>query len=232
MTCLSRKTARSYRCRAHPDQRVLGFLDFGTRQIRDRNGEVDDAKFRPYRYYASNSLMSKRRKKPSRRVVGRRSAVKSPRKNTRRRHAPLPTARASAAGDASSGLAPGMHPINTYLAVANVGATMEFLERAFGFARGVTLPDADGLIRYAEMRHDDSVVMLIRKGDAATATNGAAALYTYVGDVDSVASQARQAGAGVSDVQDMPWGDRTAVVTDPDGYRWVLATFKKLAPFA
>ena len=26
-------------------------------------------------------------------------------------------------------------------------------------------------------------------------------------------------------------GDRTAVVTDPDGYRWVLATFKKLAPF-
>ena len=57
------------------------------------------------------------------------------------------------------------------------------------------------------------------------------ALYAYVTDVDAAAAQARQAGGGVGDAQDMPWGDRTAVVTDPDGYRWVLATFKKLAPF-
>ena len=125
-----------------------------------------------------------------------------------------------------------MHPINTYLAVANVSATMDFLERAFGFARGVVLPEIDGQVRYAEMRHGDSVVMLIRKGDPATATAGAAALYTYVTDVDGAATQARQAGAGVADLQDTPWGDRTAVVTDPDGYRWVLATFKKLAPFS
>ena len=125
-----------------------------------------------------------------------------------------------------------MHPINTYLAVANVAATIEFLERAFGFARGVVLPDADGQLRYAEMRHGDSVVMLIRKGDASTATAGVAALYTYVGDIDAAAAQAREAGAGVMDAQDTPWGDRTAVVTDPDGYRWVLATFKKLAPFS
>jgi uncharacterized glyoxalase superfamily protein PhnB len=124
-----------------------------------------------------------------------------------------------------------MHPINTYLAVANVGASMDFLERAFGLTRGVVLPDTDGQIRYAEMRHGDAVVMLIRKGDAATPTGGSPALYAYVGDVDAIAAQARQAGGGVGDAQDMPWGDRTAVVTDPDGYRWVLATFKKLAPF-
>jgi uncharacterized glyoxalase superfamily protein PhnB len=49
--------------------------------------------------------------------------------------------------------------------------------------------------------------------------------------VDSVLAHARDAGAGVSDAEDKPWGDRTAVVTDPDGYRWVLATWKKLAPF-
>lgn len=125
-----------------------------------------------------------------------------------------------------------MHPINTYLAVVNVAATMDFLERAFGFTRGVVLPDADGQVRYAEMRHQESVVMLIRKGDATTATGGVAALYTYVSDVDAIAAQARQAGAGVGDAQDMPWGDRTALVTDPDGYRWVVATFKKLAPFS
>jgi uncharacterized glyoxalase superfamily protein PhnB len=171
--------------------------------------------------------MSKRRKTTSRVTRARRKTSKPA-----KRRALTPVGpKLIAPADAASGLAPGMHPINTYLAVANVGATMDFLERAFGFTRGVVLPDADGQIRYAEMRHGESVVMLIRKGDPATATGGAAALYAYVSDVDVATTQARLAGAGVADAEDMPWGDRTAVVTDPDGYRWVLATFKKLAPF-
>jgi PhnB protein len=124
-----------------------------------------------------------------------------------------------------------MQAVNPYLAVANVAATVQFMERALGFVRGVVLPDADGQLRYAEMRHGDSVVMLVRKGDATTATGGTAALYAYVADVDSALMNAREAGAGVNDAEDRPWGDRAAVVTDPDGYRWVLATFKKLAPF-
>jgi uncharacterized glyoxalase superfamily protein PhnB len=125
-----------------------------------------------------------------------------------------------------------MQALNTYLAVANVKASMEFLERTFGFTRGVVLPGTDGQPRYAEMRHGGSVVMLVPKGDATSATGGAPALYTYVADVDAALTQARAEGAGVSDAEDRPWGDRTATVTDPDGYRWVLATFKKLVPFA
>jgi uncharacterized glyoxalase superfamily protein PhnB len=125
-----------------------------------------------------------------------------------------------------------MQAVNPYLAVANVAATIQFMERAFGFARGVVLPDTDGQLRYAEMRHGDSVVMLVRRGDETTATAGAAALYAYVQDVDRALMQARDAGAGVNEAEDRPWGDRAAVITDPDGYRWVLATFKKLAPFS
>ena len=125
-----------------------------------------------------------------------------------------------------------MQPINCYLAVANPTASIEFLERAFGFTRGVVLNDAEGQLRYAEMRHGSSVVVLVRKSDRATATGGSAALYSYVEDVDRAAAQARLAGAGVDEPEDKPWGDRVAVVVDPDGYRWVLATFKKLAPFA
>lgn len=125
-----------------------------------------------------------------------------------------------------------MQSINTYLAVANIAATMAFLEKAFGFSRGVVLSDTDGQPRYAEMRHGDSVLMLVRKGDDATPTAGAAALYTYVEDVDRALVQAREAGGGAADAEDKPWGDRVAVVTDPDGYRWVLATFKKLVPFS
>ena len=124
-----------------------------------------------------------------------------------------------------------MQPICSYLAVANVTASMDFLEKAFGFSRGVVLADAEGQTRYAEMRHASAVVVLVRKGDAATATGGAAALYTYVEDVDAALTRARKAGAGVDEAEDKPWGDRVAVVTDPDGYRWVLATFKKLVPF-
>jgi uncharacterized glyoxalase superfamily protein PhnB len=124
-----------------------------------------------------------------------------------------------------------MQSVNSSLAVANVAATIEFLERAFGFTRGVILPDAQGQLRYAEMRHRDSVIMLIPKADQATATGGAAGLYTYVPDVDAALRQAHDAGAGVSEADDKSWGDRVGVVTDPDGYRWILATFKKLAPF-
>jgi uncharacterized glyoxalase superfamily protein PhnB len=124
-----------------------------------------------------------------------------------------------------------MQPLNTYLAVANVAATMTFLERAFGFTRGVVLPDPGGQIRYAEMRHGESAVMLVPKGDANTASGGTAALYTYVADVDRATERAREAGAAVAAAEDRVWGDRTAIVTDPDGYRWVLATFKKLVPF-
>jgi uncharacterized glyoxalase superfamily protein PhnB len=130
----------------------------------------------------------------------------------------------------ASGLAPGMQSINCYLAVANVAATMAFLERAFGFTPGVVLADGPR-IRYAEMRHGNAVVMLIPRGETATATGGVAALYAYVDDVDRALSKARDAGAGVTEAEDKAWGDRVGTVIDPDGYRWVLATFKKLAPF-
>jgi len=125
-----------------------------------------------------------------------------------------------------------MQALNTYLAVANVSASIEFLEKAFGFSRGVVLSGTDGHPRYAEMRHGAAVIMLVPRGDETTATGGAAALYTYVTDVDKAVTKARSAGAGVAEAEDKPWGDRTAIVTDPDGYRWVLATFKKLVPFA
>ena len=124
-----------------------------------------------------------------------------------------------------------MQAVNTYLAVANVAATMTFLERAFGFTRGVVLPEADGRLRYAEMRHGESTVMLVPKSDSAAPTGGVAALYTYVDDVDTALARARTAGCGVGEADDKSWGDRVAEVTDPDGYRWLLATFKKLAPF-
>jgi uncharacterized glyoxalase superfamily protein PhnB len=164
------------------------------------------------------------RKRTSKRTAPAQAA----RRRTRRT---APAAAAKPGGTLASGLAPGMQAVNTYLAVANVAATVAFLEKAFGFTRGVVLPGTDGLLRYAEMRHGDSVVMLIPRGDAASPTSGAAGLYTYVDDVDAAIQRARDTGCGVGEAEDKSWGDRVAMVTDPDGYRWLLATFRKLAPF-
>jgi uncharacterized glyoxalase superfamily protein PhnB len=52
-----------------------------------------------------------------------------------------------------------------------------------------------------------------------------------VDDVDRQLARARDAGGSVKVAEDKPWGDRVVSVTDPDGHRWILATFKKLAPF-
>ncbi len=141
-------------------------------------------------------------------------------------------ATARRAANAASGTAPGMQAVNTFLAVANVRASVEFLERAIGFSRGVVLADPSGQLRYAEVRRGDTVIMLVGKGDETAPAGGAPALYAYVDDVDRASAAARDAGAAVADAEDKPWGDRAAVMTDPDGYRWVLATFKKLVPFS
>jgi uncharacterized glyoxalase superfamily protein PhnB len=167
------------------------------------------------------------RKRSVRARAPRRAAPKRP---ASRRIAPRLAARAVAPSP-SSGIAPGMQAINTYLAVANVRASMTFLERVLGFQPGVVLLDPEGQPRYAEMQRQGAVIMLTRRGDATAPGGGAAALYTYVEDVDRALTGAREAGAGASDPEDTAWGDRAAVVTDPDGYRWVLATFKELVPF-
>jgi uncharacterized glyoxalase superfamily protein PhnB len=167
-------------------------------------------------------------KKAARRPAARPPAVRRP---TRPRAAE-PAATRRAKQDAGSGVAPGMQAVSPYLAVANVQASMRFLEQTLAFTPALVLLDGGGQPRYAEMRKGEMVIMLVRKGDDTSPAGGAAALYTYVSDVDLALARARDAGAGCGVAEDTAWGDRAAVVTDPDGYRWVVATFKKLVPFA
>lgn len=125
-----------------------------------------------------------------------------------------------------------MQPISAYLAVRSVEASVTFLETVVGLTRGVVLAGPDGAARYAEMRHGSSTVVLVPAGDSSSATAGAPALYTYVDDVDERLAAAADVGASTARADDAPWGDRVGTIVDPDGYRWVLATFKKLAPFS
>lgn len=173
-----------------------------------------------------------RKKKPTRRATRPRAA--KPRTSRARAARPRPEPERTRRGkpDAGSGVAPGMQAVSPYLAVANVKASMRFLEHTLGFTPAIVLLDPGGQPRYAEMRKGEMVVMLVRKEDSTSPGGGAAALYTYVTDVDAALARARDAGAGCGVAEDTPWGDRAAVVTDPDGYRWIVATFKKLVPFS
>jgi uncharacterized glyoxalase superfamily protein PhnB len=50
-------------------------------------------------------------------------------------------------------------------------------------------------------------------------------LFLYVEDVDAVVAQAVDAGATVTmPVDDMFWGDRFGMITDPFGHQWQVAT--------
>ena len=141
--------------------------------------------------------MPSTRKRPSTRTIRGNTARKTARKAVpaRKSRVPAKARKASKAPRAAkapraqkapegSGIAPGMQAVNTYLAVANVRASMAFLEQSIGFTPTLTLPDADGQPRYAELRKGTTVIMLVRKGDATAPGGGAAA--------------ARRFGAGVS----------------------------------
>jgi PhnB protein len=53
-------------------------------------------------------------------------------------------------------------------------------------------------------------------------------LYTYMENVDEVASRAASAGATVvQQPRDEFWGDRCCILVDPQGHWWMMATHVK-----
>ena len=131
---------------------------------------------------------------------------------------------------------PANPPVNMPRITPNVfyddlAAALEFLSKAFGFETRMSMPGPDGSIMHAEMEIHDGVVMMSPTGDNESWTNPKSqdgrvtqSLYIYVDDVDGHCAKARSGGANiVSELEDMFWGDRTYVATDPEGHRWTFA---------
>lgn len=173
-----------------------------------------------------------RAKKPAKKVV------KKPAKKAVKKVAKKAPAKAAAAPPKPTpkGLAPGYQWVNPYLHVRNAAAALQFYQNAFGFKVKFTMPGPDGNITHAELLHNDSTIMLgpenhERGAFAPTGPQGMN-LFAYFENVDEVCAQAERNGAKVlQPPTDMPWGDRVAMVTDPDGHMWWLGThFKDIAP--
>jgi PhnB protein len=98
---------------------------------------------------------------------------------------------------------------------------VDFLKRAFG-ATG-ELPKNSP----AEMRIGDSIVMVSGVGPREATSS---LLYLYVEDCDATYERALHAGAISLEKPDvMPWGDRRAIIKDPCGNDWQIATYKSKA---
>ena len=110
----------------------------------------------------------------------------------------------------------GWHSITPRLVVADVPGLVEFLGRAFA-AKG-ELRDGGP----TELAIGDSMIMVSEAGPR-DATH--AILYLYVPDADATCAAALAAGAtSVEAPVDTHYGDRRAVVRDPAGNLWQIAT--------
>jgi PhnB protein len=126
---------------------------------------------------------------------------------------------------------PGYHTATPYLVLSDAAKAIDFYTQAFGASEKFRMGGPGGKIGHAELQIGDSVIMLSDEmpggGTRSAKSLGgtSASVFLYVEDVDSVFSQAVQAGAKADmPPADMFWGDRFGKLTDPFGQPWALAT--------
>ena len=120
------------------------------------------------------------------------------------------------------------------LFVRDANAAAEFYTKAFGAAELFrnTLPD--GTVLFIEMAIGDGRLLLSEETPSLNAlappTVGGTPvlLHLEVDDVDALAESAVSAGAKVDmPVEEMFWGERYGVFSDPFGHRWAISTARE-----
>ncbi|MBA3708030.1 MAG: VOC family protein [Planctomycetes bacterium] len=138
-----------------------------------------------------------------------------------------------AAADAALAPPKGLRSVTPYIYVKDAKAAIAYYAKAFGAKPLYVVPNQDGTIEHAELLIGDGSIMLADEkpdqGMKSPATLGGStgAIHLYVSDVDAVFKRAIDAGAQVlQPPMDAPWGHRFAMVTDPYGHVWSIATPK------
>ncbi len=117
----------------------------------------------------------------------------------------------------------GYTSVAPYLIVGGAGDTIEFLKRAFDAVELRRFDNPDGTVMHAEVRVDDTVVMLADSTPNWPAIP--AHVHVYVPDVD--ATYRRALAAGATSVQEPTKGndeDKRGGVCDAGGTTWWIAT--------
>ena len=104
------------------------------------------------------------------------------------------------------------------IAVDDPESLVGFIQHVFG-ASGCFQPE-----RPSELRIGDSLLMV---GSTVERQSMPAFLYVYVEDTDSTFRCALDHGSeSIEEPQDMPYGDRRAMIRDPWGNMWQIATHR------
>jgi len=113
--------------------------------------------------------------------------------------------------------------VTPYLTVADAQKTIDFATQVLGAELVFKMNGPDGSIAHAELKIDDSVIMVGQAGGQWKPTP--ASLYVYVPDVDATYKKAVQTGAkSEREPADQFYGDRVANVVDDNETRWSFGT--------
>lgn len=117
------------------------------------------------------------------------------------------------------------------LNVTDGNAAIEFYVQAFGAHENFRMSGPDGKVLHSEMEIGDCIVFLADEAQewealSPTTVGGCPfSLVTYTPDCDAMTARVVAAGATIlKDPADYPWGERSALVRDPFGYRWAICT--------
>lgn len=117
----------------------------------------------------------------------------------------------------------GYNSASPYLVLDGAASTIDFLKKAFGAEELRRFPGEDGRLMHAEVRIDDTVIMM---GDSTESWAPVPAhVHMYVPDVDAVYEKALAAGAeSVQQPSKKDDADKRGGVRDPQGTTWWIAT--------
>ena len=118
----------------------------------------------------------------------------------------------------------GYSSISPYLIVNGAASTIEFLEKVFGAEELRRFSSESGGVLHAELRIDDSIVMLADENPPEWPAIPAS-VYVYVQDVDATYRRALEAGAvSVQEPVRKEDEDKRGGVRDAGGITWWIAT--------
>lgn len=117
--------------------------------------------------------------------------------------------------------------VSPYLIVDGAAQTIEFLTRVFGAVELRRFPDPSGRLIHAEVRIEDTVVMIADSAERWPPI--ASHVHVYVPDVDDVYRRAVEAGAEAvqEPVKKEDGEDKRGGVKDSGGTTWWIATKAK-----
>lgn len=124
----------------------------------------------------------------------------------------------------------GYNNITPYLALNNAKQAIKFYKKIFNAVEILRIDSSDGKIAHSELQIGDSKLMVAdpcaeTNPQSSAQANSTFSILLYVEDVDAIVEEAIAAGAKIiQPIENKYYGDRSAMLLDPFGCMWCVAT--------